>query len=435
MSQEDSLFSEIPELTWDIIARLVPGGVALAVYLAHDLTSLTGLGGLACSLAFAYAIGYGVDLLGAAIIDYRILNHLIPIIRRCFRSEHRCKYLVNCVPLSEAELFRRRTRLKEDRDKRYALKLIAERAFFRSMVVVSLFMYFLPPMFVQTMDMANLLTVPGTEFAWPFLCSHSAALPGLASLIVSVNGLYWVSRIATSVLSAPHKGLQPPHGSKAPAVMEHLHVELARAGDPDLLLETLCCPNPHPTRTAASGCELVYRLWADARGGTITATWVDAREGPHLKIEFVSVPNTCASNVTLRPGGPQPLARRPGEDLLCFDARTTPGDGDLPAVCLAFRLIDFYGTQWLRRDGPDVDLTETLTTGDWKRVAIPLDDGKWAVFTEDGNHRYPASSPVINRGLPAFVIELRNPDGANRPGPRSGRILVRNVRFERSRSS
>jgi hypothetical protein len=108
----------------------------------------------------------------------------------------------------------------------------------------------------------------------------------------------------------------------------------------------------------------------------------------------------------------------------------------LNEVALTFRIVDKIGTQWVRRAAPDVYVNEVVAATDadarWTKISISLTDKKWQVFSAEGNHLYPKTSPDIDDMVLALVVEMGSDRGSERPGPGAGRIMLRNIRLSES---
>ena len=204
----------------------------------------------------------------------------------------------------------------------------------------------------------------------------------------------------------------------------------------DILVRRFCCPKDQPTSPSRLDQYSVYHLWADPRGGSIKVSLSDTYKPDHLIIDFENGPSCWAGNVTLRPCGLNPYAKTSEHRYLCIDFQvpTPTRTDDLEKVGVAFRLYDERGTIWYwgRSENDLVTKEINASTDKWPTVALPLDSGEWRLFESDGDHVYSnQKGPVFNRMILAVVIVVGGYLGNREPGPGKGRILVKNIRFEK----
>src|SRR5882757_5259341 len=80
MSEEKTpeLKYDIPELQYDVIARIIPGTAIVAIYtLKIDHHALEGFSGISLGLVFGYIVGFLLELTSLRVIDFSFLSPLI----------------------------------------------------------------------------------------------------------------------------------------------------------------------------------------------------------------------------------------------------------------------------------------------------------------------------------------------------------------------
>jgi hypothetical protein len=165
----DEIPEKIPELYFDVIARLVPGAVILGIYTIHDNKLSEGLGTLFFGIVFSYALGYLLEISSATLIDFHFLNRFLPGRFDTGRSKL----------ASNAQLWEHCNK-KNGTERVIFLKMLAEQALFRSLSVASCVALVFPPDCVARMR-------------WP----------AAVTLVASINAYYWTSRFLSNRLSAP----------------------------------------------------------------------------------------------------------------------------------------------------------------------------------------------------------------------------------------
>jgi hypothetical protein len=121
--------SSIPELHYDLIARIVPGTVALAVFAHGHLPIPDGATHTALAFIAAYIVGFSIELVGAALIDAAWLD------RACRRFTKHSKY----IPVPIGDVWGHRNTTTGPRNATI-FKMLAERSMFRSLLIISLIM-------------------------------------------------------------------------------------------------------------------------------------------------------------------------------------------------------------------------------------------------------------------------------------------------------
>ena len=223
-----------------------------------------------------------------------------------------------------------------------------------------------------------------------------------------------------------------PSEDTEPPVLAHLKRKVAERGDGDCLLYSFCGQGPVTAPKTMRGSEAVLRLWADTDGSWIR---VEEKEEPpgenHFLVSFQNKDIGYPGNVTFRPNGDQPLDNRPAaagaqapphnaaKRYLGFSIRQV--ESDKGRLCLAFRLIDRFGSHWAFAKG-DTYQMESLDSHSPKTVRLDLAAPTWVLFGADGNWRYAGNEPDFSL-VSAVVIEFGGP-AKQRPGPGSGVVEV-----------
>lgn len=216
--------------------------------------------------------------------------------------------------------------------------------------------------------------------------------------------------------------------------------EMIRVGRlPDLLLHTFYGLSPAPIREAPLSYTSVYYLWADAEGGSISATLEPKEPGPgegrYFVVKFENAPGTYSGNVAFRPGGmsaldnasPRSGPNRGSRRYLAFEARRPePETGGLRGIAMSYRIIDRLGTHWTLKRGARV---EVVGSSEWATFGVDMAHDGWSVFTSDGNYLYADRVPDFSLVV-AVVIDFGSDEGEGRlPGSGRGVVHLRDFRL------
>ncbi|MFA6546909.1 MAG: hypothetical protein WCS99_21005 [Limisphaerales bacterium] len=178
----DEIPEKIPELQFDVIARLVPGAAVLGIYTIHDNKLSEGLGTLFFGIVFSYLLGYLLELTSATLIEYHFLNSFL--IKRFNADPSKLasaglRWAYRSKLASDGQLWEH-CHKKTGPERHVFLKMLAERALFRSLALASCVALAFPPDCVAGMW-------------WPAACI----------LVVSLNAYYWTSRFLSNRLPKP----------------------------------------------------------------------------------------------------------------------------------------------------------------------------------------------------------------------------------------
>jgi hypothetical protein len=103
-------------------------------------------------------------------------------------------------------------------------------------------------------------------------------------------------------------------------------------------------------------------------------------------------------------------------------------------VGLTFRIYDERGTIWYwGRSENDLNSKKIdVSNRKWRTIALPLAAEEWRLFASDGNSLYASEKgPEFDQMILALVMVVGGHQGSHEPGPGKGRLLVRNIRFEK----
>ena len=155
-----SLSEKIPELHYDVIARMIPGMLALAVYIGHLKPFPTDFASLVVLAALSYVVGFAVEQLANHALDLRIWN---PICKRLHAN-------LRFIPMPNSDVWEHRNTTNGPRNT-IIFKMLAERSLFRSFILLSLIALFKPPY------------IAGDQRCMVF-----------GVLAISIHTFYWLSR-------------------------------------------------------------------------------------------------------------------------------------------------------------------------------------------------------------------------------------------------
>lgn len=126
---------KIPELFYDVIARIVPGMSVLGLYAIHDAQRFQTIGSVLFGLVFGYLLGHCLELISGLFVDRFLWHPFLRIMQR--RGK-----LMEIWPQDRLWAW-----IKEPSSKQYALRLkwMAERVVFRSLVFAAMVMLVWPP--------------------------------------------------------------------------------------------------------------------------------------------------------------------------------------------------------------------------------------------------------------------------------------------------
>ena len=213
----------------------------------------------------------------------------------------------------------------------------------------------------------------------------------------------------------------------------HIFQRMEDHKDPDFLLHSFICPDTTPVTHPILDYTSLSYLWADPRGGAISAVIQEHQGGRELHVRFLNEKNTFPANIAIRPAGKHPLQRVREQTYLCFEGMVPkPSENELTDISMGVRLIDKMGSHWSRMKGEDLydNLSVRYTPdGAWKCFSICLTDDRWRLFNMGGNNRYGKKQPDIGDLILGLVIELGGDRGDERPGPGKGAIRLRNFRL------
>ena len=193
-----SIVDQIPDIQYDSIARIVPGVVLLTAYTAHNSNLWGSASYIAAGLILSYVVGFMLELFSATVVDWKFINIVLAIAESPNtesaatvpqKSTNKVVQFIatrcqNIGLVSEARLWgslRDGTIVK----KQLLLKMLAERAMFRSLMIASLVALVIPPK----------LTVGSVHRAWI-----------LGVLLMSMNSFYWVWRFMSEGLKDTEHG-------------------------------------------------------------------------------------------------------------------------------------------------------------------------------------------------------------------------------------
>lgn len=258
---------------------------------------------------------------------------------------------------------------------------------------------------------------------WALLACLAALLVTLAIMFVSPSGSPDFQPAASPAC--------PPGATVLRDICDRIRAQGPAA---DLDLGRMCCPDPQPVFESTLDQYSIYHLWADPRGGRIQAHLLKEENEPIVEIAFTNCHEGWASNVGIRPGGNHPFHRLPNDHYLWFDAKVPEPLTAVPSdvLALSIRIVDERNTHWgLGSSMNDLKCLKIEGVGTWKTYSLDLNASTWFVFPVDGNHGYPGVRPVLDHGLLALVLTPGSERGNQEPGPGSGRVQVRKIRYKK----
>ena len=161
--------SRVPELHFDLLARVIPGALTLAFYLGHRSDLLSSVGNVALGMIAAYAVGFTIHLIALPLFCYLLFDRLC---RRFYRPS-------NGWPVDSGRMWRHRAELTGEQ-KDLFLKRLGERNMFLCLMFVSLVSIVIPPPIAQSLP----------QYVLPI------------SSLAFLNGFYWSSEFITREIEA-----------------------------------------------------------------------------------------------------------------------------------------------------------------------------------------------------------------------------------------
>jgi len=151
----------IPEIYFDIIARIIPGALTILIYFGDRVLQDSNFLRIIASLLFSYLIGIILD-----IVSDIVLNRII------FRPFFILLKIIRIELLSDSILWIKIRNLRADQILVFN-KMMAEKAMLRSIILVNLVIFFYRPSLFQS---DHFFLLGGVSLAVLFLCHFSLQL-------------------------------------------------------------------------------------------------------------------------------------------------------------------------------------------------------------------------------------------------------------------
>jgi hypothetical protein len=148
--ETEKAIENIPEVYFDIIARLVPGAVVIGLYLMHDHKSIDGLGEAFFGLVFSYALGLFLETISGLVIENYVWQPLLKKLNQNGKLLQICK----------THLFWKTIRANSEVPNTIKKKVLAERYLFRSLLFAAFLMLIVPPKILCGNRWAIVLAIP-----------------------------------------------------------------------------------------------------------------------------------------------------------------------------------------------------------------------------------------------------------------------------------
>jgi hypothetical protein len=285
----------------------------------------------------------------------------------------------------------------------------------------------------------------------------SDAIAGIVGALISYLFIYFVFikqgitiDINPKQLENIKKNIQQDVTATSGEMIRGLIQSMQRVGDSDLKLYTFCGLQNEVERDTFQDFDIVgenrnaiHFFWADL--STPSPSEIHARidrPGKFLHVSFDSH-SIGGTNIAIRPSGDNARVRN-NRRYLAFDMRIPKGNEDIE---VGFRVVNGWLQHWFYSYGntegfikiklrPHCVITPEQDISDWKSFALDLETNqKWKLFKSDGNYRY--SPRETDFDYISFVIfefgcgqEKEESVLAQRPGPGSGELDIRNIRLE-----